>query len=98
MKIEIDFDNKVIKLENKVNFKELMEFIQTLPNWEQFAIDAKTEIVWNPSPIIIERDRWINPNPYTPRPFWYEQPPVTFTYDGTGKDILEGSYQLELIN
>lgn len=93
MKLEIDFCNQVIKVDNKVNFKELMEFVQTLPNWEQFDIDAKTEIVWNPSPIIIDRSDW-----YTPRPFWYEKPTVTYTDNGTGKDVLKGSYQLELIN
>ncbi|MCO6501381.1 MAG: hypothetical protein J5I47_13540 [Vicingus serpentipes] len=38
MKIEIDFDNKVIKVVQKCNFKKLMDFVQTLPDWETFDI------------------------------------------------------------
>lgn len=97
MKLEIDFDNKVIKVENKTNLKELIEFIQTLPNWDQFDIDAKTEIVWNPNPIIIERDRFF---PYTEPYHWYGAPVTCDTFNmevGIG-ETLNGTHQLELIN
>jgi len=64
MKVEIDFDNKVIKVGQKCNFKDLMKFVKTLPNWEDYEMDASTEIVWGNSPIIIERPYRYPHNPF----------------------------------
>ena len=61
MKIQIDTDNKIIKLEQNVNLLELFNQLNNLlPNnlWYDFVIDVNTKIEWinpiypnNPSPI-----------------------------------------------
>lgn len=82
MRVEIDFDNKIIKVEQKCNFKKLMEFIQTLPDWEDYQIDSNTTININTSPITIKE--------YYPygRP-WYQlyhfTEPILCKGDSTGQ-------------
>ena len=68
MKIQIDFDNKVISIESNVNLGEFFERIEKiLPEWKEFELKTNTEIKWQ-APVYIE--------PYQ-RP--YE--PFRITYD-----------------
>lgn len=38
MKINIDFSNKTIQVEEPCSLKELIEFVQTITNWEEYQI------------------------------------------------------------
>jgi hypothetical protein len=86
MKIQLDTENKVIKVEEAVSLGELTETLERiLPNgeWKNFKLETQTQINWNPNPIIIERPY----QPYNPRP-WWEQPWIT--YDGTDSINISG--------
>lgn len=71
MKIQLDTTNKTIKVEEKVNLKELLDAVKKLfPNneWKEYSLETNTVINWSSNPIII-RDYtyptypWIN-TPY----------------------------------
>jgi hypothetical protein len=72
MKIQIDTTNKVLKIEESVNLKELFKIVQTLlpTNWEEYVLDVNTIIIGWQNPIIVEK-------PYPTYP-WY-QPYYTTT-------------------
>lgn len=101
MKLELDFDNKIVKLTDKINFKELKDLLEKiLPNYEEWEIDTNTNINWS-SPIIIKE------SPYRPQPWWDQQPIITYDVNSLGTDDLtanqmfnhiQGTYQLEFIN
>lgn len=68
MKIQIDTDNKIIKLESKENLGKLIAVIsQMLENWQEYSIDSNTIINWS-NPVVIERPCW---KPWYERPLWY---------------------------
>lgn len=47
MKLQIDFTNKTIKLEDNVNFAELVTKLQQmLPDWADYKIMTNTVIQW----------------------------------------------------
>ncbi len=47
MKIQIDFDNKVIKLESNVNLKEFYDKIKLiLEDWKEYSLHTNTTINW----------------------------------------------------
>lgn len=78
MKIQIDFDNKIITLENNVNLKEFYDRIKMLlpdGEWKNYNIDTNTVINNWKDPIYI---------PYTPIPInpyhWWNEP---FVWCGT---------------
>ena len=103
MKIELDYDSKLIKLENKVELKKFVETIQKiLPDWEDWSLDTNTTINWT-NPITINP-----PLPYIPIRPWWEQPLITFC-DGTDNsninyefnstltsEPVSGKYQIEI--
>lgn len=63
MKLQIDFDNKIIKLESNVNLKEFFEKIEAaIPDWKEYRLDCNTVINWNyyPSYIYPSRNTWYN--------------------------------------
>ncbi len=65
MKIQIDFDNKVIKLESNVNLKEFYDKVKTiLDNWQEFSLGTNTVINWNSYPVYPYRP------PYYTNPYW----------------------------
>lgn len=65
MKIQIDFDNKVIRLENSVNLGEFIDKIKLmLSDWNSFQLETNVTINNWSNPIIIDR------YPTTPYP-WY---------------------------
>lgn len=48
MKLELDFRNKVIKVEDTVNFKELIKTIkETLKDWKDWNIQGQPSFYWN---------------------------------------------------
>jgi hypothetical protein len=77
MKIQLDTENKVIKVEEVVNLGELTETLERLlPNgeWKDFKLDTQTQINWTPNPIIIREQPY---QPYNPGP-WWEYPWITY--------------------
>lgn len=54
MRIEIDFDNKVISLKDKTNLGELVKKFKELNfNWKEFKIDTtKCEYCYYPTPYV----------------------------------------------
>lgn len=99
MKIELDYDNKLIKLENKTELKVFIETIQKiLPDWEKWTLDTNTIINWS-NPITITTIPYI----HVPRP-WWEQPYVYYGTDGTNyigdmssnTEPVTGKYQIEV--
>jgi len=80
MKIQIDTEKKVLRLESDVNLEEFMSKIKTLfPNgeWKEYKLETNVEIHWT-NPIYI--DRWHYPTyPWWPtwNPTIYETPVIT---------------------
>ena len=69
MKIQLDFDMKIIKVENKVNLFDFVTKIKNiLPDWKIWHLECNTVINNWTNPIVI--DRW---HPYT-----YPYNPVTW--------------------
>ncbi len=87
MKLLIDTENKVIKIEELVCFGELIEKIKKLlpGEWKEYKLDANSVIQWS-NPIII--DRWpVYPvYPSLPYPRWWNQPYYGETTGGTLDD------------
>lgn len=84
MKLELDTTNKVIKISDSVNLKELVDMVKKLlpDNWREFELRVDPTITWvNPQPIWIDRYP-----PYRPYDVWYTN---------RGSDN-SGTYQLEL--
>ncbi len=76
MKIQLDYDNKTVSIEDNVDLGDFVDKIRkVLPDWREWKLETKTEIVWsNPRPIIIDD------YPYWQRPYTWP----TITVDGTG--------------
>lgn len=77
MKIQLDLDNKVIRLDSNVNIAELFETLKKLlpqGEWKEFDIETNTTIIWsNPyvySPIVV---------PYRDPYPWWRDPIITYT-------------------
>lgn len=91
MKIQIDTDKKVLRLESDVNLGEFIEKVKVLfpkGEWKEFSLETNVEIQWT-NPIYI--DRWTYPT----YPWWYPSP--TITYGTTSQDVKDGSFK-EWIN
>ena len=56
MKIQIDTTNKILKIEESVNLKELFKIVNALlPNdWEEYTLENNSIIVGWEHPIIVE--------------------------------------------
>lgn len=101
MKIQLDTENKVIKVEEAVNLGELTETLERLlPNgeWKDFKLDTQTQINWTPNPIIIKEYPY---QPYNPRP-WWKQPWITYGNDSinvkgevTNYSLKSGVFNIE---
>ncbi len=64
MKINLDYDRKIIGLESNTNLGEFFEKItKILPDYKEWSLNTNTQIVWN-NPITIP---YI---PTYPRPLW----------------------------
>jgi len=89
MKIQIDTEKKVLRLESDVNLEEFMRKIKLLfPNgqWKEYKLETNVEIQWQ-NPVYI--DRWHYPTyPWT-NPIWYETNSETIY--GVGIDSFQAS-------
>lgn len=94
MKLKIDFDNKLITLEDKTNLGKFFETLEkTLPDWKDYNIEAVKEIIWNypyNERIIVRPYKLIYD--YDNVPDWTVRPIIT--YDNTNN--LEGSICLNI--
>lgn len=91
MKVEIDFDAKVIKVEKQVNFKRLMEYVQTLPSWEEYRLDTNSEIIWQ-SPVVIDRPVYPWRNPWD----WWSYPTTVPYIQAGGTYTDNATYAVNL--
>lgn len=93
MKLKIDFDNKLITLEDKTNLGRFFETLEKIsPDWKDYNVEAVKEIIWN-----YPYNERIIVRPY--RPIIYETSPDwiyrhTITYDNTNN--LTGSMCLNI--
>lgn len=85
MKLQLDFDNKIIRTEERVNlgnfFSKLEEILPDL-KWREFDLEVGS--ITN----------WINPIPYPVYPAPYDItpcPPWIVTYDTAGDPIVDKS-------
>jgi hypothetical protein len=79
MKIQIDTNNKIIKLEESIKLDILLnELEKLLPNWKEYTLEVNTTIYWA-DPVVPVYPQY----PYWP---WWE--PVTIS-DNTGTYNLE---------
>lgn len=92
MKIQLDTDNKNIKLEEKVNLGDLEDILEKiLPSgkWREFTLEVNTVINWDYpyKPLIIE--------PYNPYPWTY--PWITYTAEkGSEYNLNSGIYNVQI--
>jgi hypothetical protein len=94
MRIEIDFDNKIIKVCERVNFKKLYEFVKKQEDWKDYQLDTQTEIKWGYYPYV----SWTTPNytynsPTANNPDSYFK--ASFDCANVG-DVPTGTYQIEI--
>lgn len=49
MKLQLDFDNKIVKVEDDVNLHDFIKVIKKLlPDWKDWSIKTDTKIEWMP--------------------------------------------------
>lgn len=91
MKIQLDYDSKVITILENVNLKKFTDNIsKLLPDWESWSLNVTNSIVYY-APITIP---YVPP---TPRPWWElvhtgtPNPIVTYT-----DDAVTGVYTLDI--
>lgn len=93
MKLFLDTEKKVIKVEEAVNLGELYDALdKMLPEslWRKFSLEVNTQIVWE-KPIIIRDYIPTYPYPYwhypwyvpTTQPILYDAPATSITYELT---------------
>lgn len=94
MKLKIDFDNKLITLEDKTNLGRFFETIEKIsPDWKDYNVEAVKEIIWNypyNERIIVRPYRSI----YDSIPDWTVRPSITYDNDNTSN--LSGSVCLNI--
>ena len=101
MKLQLDTEEKSVKIEESVNLKELYEILdKLLPNglWNEYTIETNVSINWT-SPIVIDNTPPYNPytppcNPYTP-PNTYPWITYTTTSDFEVKEFNENDFSVE---
>lgn len=103
MKIQIDTDNKIIRLENSINMGEFMEKINLLfPNdsWKEYKIETNTQVVWQ-EPIIVNQ----YPIYREPYPYWWAKPiyygtttntETTYNNCSANTMLTSGTYNVEI--
>lgn len=87
MKIQLDTENKTIKLESEVELSKLVETLEELlpdGKWREFTLQTNTTITRWDYPVII-RERTLTP--------WYDQPWYVRSDRGTWSD---GSLKTEV--
>jgi len=107
MKLQLDTENKTIKLESSVELSKLVETLESLlpgGKWKEFTLQTNTTITYGSYPVIIDR--------LVGRP-WYERPwyvtcqsttlsnggtitAPTYTADNKSYQLKSGIYDIEL--
>jgi len=109
MKLQIDTDNLIIRIEEKVKLKDFIETLEKLlpgGDWEMFTLETNVTINWtNPIQIYdmkpyIPLDNPVNPvNPIIPQWEPYKQPWYTTCCDGhSSSEIINknsGTYNID---
>ncbi len=75
MKLFIDTESKVIKIEETVNFGELIEKVKKLlpGEWKEYKIETNSVIQWY-NPVVIQDWPLYKSYPTHPYPWWYQPP------------------------
>jgi len=78
MKMQLDFDNKIVTIEDNVDLGEFVDNIKKMiPDWRNWKLETKTEIVWQQT------------YPYYPSPWWGTPTWPTITVDGTDSNSVQ---------
>lgn len=78
MKIQLDFTDKIIKVENTVSLDEFFKKIKVLlPDWKEWKLETPQSITYYNSPIIWD---WR-------QPYYYVNPAPFIGYHTTGGDL-----------
>ena len=92
MKLQLDTENKTIKLESTVELSKLVDTLESLlPNglWKEFTLEANTTITHWSQPYIIKEVHGHEPYVY---PWWKDQ----ITYMATNKN--DANYSVGMLN
>lgn len=108
MKLQLDFDNKTIRIEEKVNLSLLYDTLKRLlpqGEWKEFDIEAYNKFLWN-DPIVIPSTPYvpyvptIPTQPIVPNPYpWWINPVVTCDTPGNysiNYSVGTGSYNIDI--
>ena len=90
MKLQLDTDNKIVRIEESINLGTFVETLKTLlPNgtWKSFTLEVNNIINWG-YPIIVER-----PTIYEPYKVY---PWITYIGDSTTLNYNSGTYNIEV--
>lgn len=79
MKIQLDYEHKIITLDQDTNLGEFMDKVQTiLPDWKEWKLETHTTISRWQNPVIIEKIEYPTyPSPNTDPLPWWQQPTIT---------------------
>lgn len=85
MKIQLDFNNKIISIEETVGIYDMMKKIKSiLPDWKEWQLASNNSIVYWTNPVI-----WDYRQPYI-------QPIITTTGGNVTTDLTNNIYCLEV--
>jgi hypothetical protein len=93
MKIQLDTDNKIIRLDERVNLREFIKLLEgILPNgiWKEFTLETNIVINWT-HPMIVFNTNTPYQNP------WWNQPQIMYDSDtGIKYELNGGNYNIQL--
>lgn len=95
MKLQLDTENKTIKLESTVELAKLVETLESLlPNgkWKEFTLQTNTTITYWQNPIVIEK--YVSPRPYW-QP-WYRPYYTASNKSNADYKVSPGSHSMQL--
>lgn len=94
MKIQLDYKQKTITLENNVSLSDFIERIQSiLPDWKEWTLSTNTTLTHWVNPIVIDRVPLYPQNPWPTLPDW---PTVTSGTDTCNTEQQYSVYNLQL--
>lgn len=86
MKIQLDYNNKLLTICCRIPYKEFHDNIQKiLPDWEDWNIGEAVYFNYHPYPIIIPKD-------IKPTPWWEFRKEIITYYQGK----ITGTYQIQM--
>ena len=90
MRLQIDTTQKVIKIEEQVNFGELIEKVKKLlpGEWKEYKLETNSVIQWT-NPVVIQE--WPFMPAFPSYPYWWTQPYSGMTFAETvNTDVING--------